>query len=128
MTHITAVHQTHHKAISANPGPCAGEVGVRYDVDCSTEHPVKHGLGVLVKILKDMEFNRPLYYFTVPCVILTGIGVGMGLEFLRTFYFGGSLNFGPTLLMVMVTLIGTFMAFTGILLHSMSRMIKESTT
>jgi len=34
------------------------EIGVRYDVDCSTEHPVSHGVRVLVKVLYDMELNR----------------------------------------------------------------------
>jgi len=28
------------------------EIGVRYDVDCSGENPVAHGLRVLVKILE----------------------------------------------------------------------------
>jgi len=42
------------------------EIGVRYDVDCSTISPIKHGLGVLLMVLKDIEFNKPLYYFTVP--------------------------------------------------------------
>jgi hypothetical protein len=43
-----------------------------------------------------------------------------------TFYLGGSLNFGPTLLMIMLTLVGCFMGFTGIILHSMSRLVNES--
>ena len=102
------------------------EIGVRYDVDCSTEHPVSHGLRVLVKVLQDMELRRPLYYFTVPGIVMAVVGIGLGLGFLRTFYLGGSLMFGPTLLMIMLTLVGTFMAFTGIILHSMSRMINES--
>ena len=102
------------------------EVGVRYDVDCSTEHPVSHGVRVLVRVLHDMELNRPLYYFTVPGMVIGGIGTFMGLSFLRTFYHGGSLMFGPTLLMIMLFMVGTFMSFTGIILHSMSRLINES--
>ena len=42
------------------------EIGVRYDVDCSTEHPVSHGVRVLMNVLYDIELNRPLFYFTVP--------------------------------------------------------------
>jgi len=100
-------------------------IGVRYDVDCSTEHPVSHGVRVLVKVLHDIELNRLLYYFTVPGMVMGGIGTFMGLSFLRTFYLGGSLMFGPTLLMIMLFMVGTFMSFTGIILHSMSRMINE---
>ncbi len=102
------------------------EIGVRYDVNGSSEHPVAHGLRVLVKVLHDMEFRRPLYYFTVPGIVMSAIGVGMGLEFLRTFYHGGSLYYGPMLLMVLLTLLGCFMALTGIILHTLSRMLSEA--
>jgi hypothetical protein len=101
-------------------------IGVRYDVDCSSENPIKHGLNVLVNIIHDMELNRPLYYFTIPGAILTIIGLLMGLSLLQSFYNGGSLMFGPTLLMILLTLIGTFMAFTGIILHTMSKLINEN--
>ena len=47
---------------------------MRYDVDCSTEHPVSHGVRVPVKVLYDMELNRPLYYFTVPGMEMIGTG------------------------------------------------------
>jgi glycosyltransferase involved in cell wall biosynthesis len=102
------------------------EIGVRYDVNCSTENPWSHGLRVLVKILHDMELNRPLYYFTVPGMVFAVIGIGMGLQFLKDFYLGQALRFGPTLLMIMLTLVGSFMSFMGIILHSMSRLINES--
>ncbi len=101
------------------------DIGVRYDVDCSTENPIKHGLKVLVDIIQDMEFRRPLYYFTVPGMVIGAIGLIMGLTFLQHFYNGGKLYFGPTLLMILLTLVGIFMAFTGILLHSMSRLIER---
>jgi glycosyltransferase involved in cell wall biosynthesis len=101
------------------------EIDVRYDVDGSTEHPLKHGLNVLVKILTDMEFNRPLYYFTLPGLFFGIAGLYMGLLLLQTFYLGGSLYFGPTILMILLTLVGTFMAFTGILLHSISGLIRH---
>jgi glycosyltransferase involved in cell wall biosynthesis len=102
------------------------DIGVRYDVDCSSENPIKHGLKVLANVIHDMELNRPLYYFTLPGGILSIIGIVMGLSFLQSFYNGGDLNFGPTLLMILFTLIGTFMVFTGIILHTMSKLINEN--
>lgn len=101
------------------------EIGVRYDVDCSSENPVSHGVKVLVKVLEDLEFNRPLYYFTVPGIVLSVIGLIMGLVFLQNFYHGQSLKFGPTLLMVVITLVGLFLSFTGIILHSMARLFNK---
>ncbi len=99
------------------------EVGVRYDVDCSTLHPLTHGLRVLMKILHDMELRRPLYYFTLPGIVLATMGVGMGLELLRIFYLDGNMQYIPTLLMVLLTLVGSFMAMTGIILHTMSKVL-----
>jgi len=102
------------------------DISVRYDVDCSTENPIIHGTKVLVNILKDMEFNRPLYYFTIPGMIIGTIGLGLGLGFLQDFYLGKSLQFIPTLLMMLLALVGIFLSFTGIILHSISRTINKN--
>ena len=100
------------------------EIHCRYDLDnCSSEHPFIHGPRVLFRILKDMEYRRPLYYFAFPGMIMASTGFLMGLKFLQVYYMGGYLRFGPTLLMVMLTIIGAFMVFTGIILHAISRMI-----
>jgi dolichol-phosphate mannosyltransferase len=100
------------------------EIHCRYDLDnCSSEHPFIHGPRVLFRILKDMEYRRPLYYFAFPGMIMASTGFLMGLKFLHEYYMGGYLRFGPTLLMVMLTIIGAFMVFTGIILHAISRMI-----
>jgi dolichol-phosphate mannosyltransferase len=100
------------------------EIHCRYDIEnCSSEHPFIHGPKVLFRILKDMEYRRPLYYFTVPGMFMASIGILMGLKFLQDYYLGGYLRFGPTLLMAMLTIIGTFMVFTGIILHAVSRMM-----
>jgi glycosyltransferase involved in cell wall biosynthesis len=98
-------------------------ISVRYDIGSSALNPIKHGVTVLLRIIKDMEYNKPLYYFTLPGLVLGVVGVYMGLTFLRTFYLGGGLNFGPTMLMILLTLVGVFMCFTGILLHSISGLI-----
>ncbi|AKB76672.1 glycosyltransferase (family 2) [Methanosarcina horonobensis HB-1 = JCM 15518] len=98
-------------------------IGVRYDVDGSTENPVRHRLAVLLKIIKDIEHNKPLYSFTLPGSILRMVGLYMGLIFLRTFYPGKGLEFGPTMLMILLTLVGVFMFFAGILLHSIAGLI-----
>lgn len=103
------------------------EIHCRYDVeDASTENPVSHGVRVLLNLLHDMELRRPLYYFTLPGTIIASAGIAMGLELLRIFYDGGALGSVPTLLMMLLTLVGLFMAFTGILLHSISRLIDQS--
>lgn len=99
------------------------EVGVRYDVDGSTRNPVSHGVSVLLRILGDIEVRRPLYYFTLPGLIIGIAGAALTLMFIRDYITGVSVNMGPTIVAVMLTLFGTFFIFTGIILDSMRRMI-----
>lgn len=102
------------------------QIGVRYDVDGSTKNPLSHGVRVLLKIIQDMELNRPLYYFTVPGLIIVLIGASLSLLFLRDYLLGISISMGPTMVAVMLTLFGTFMMFTGIILDSMGRMLRQN--
>ena len=101
-------------------------IGVRYDVNGSKKHPITHGLGVLVKVLQDMEFNRPLYYFTLPGVVMILVGLISGLIFFGSYLNHDSSSLASTTLAALLTLAGTFIAFTGIILHSMSRMIERA--
>lgn len=87
------------------------------------KNPISHGVSVLVRILQDMEFNRPLYYFTFPGLILVIVGIILGLKFFGEYLGGQMTTLIPTTLAALITILGTFMAFTGLILHSVSRMI-----
>lgn len=101
------------------------EIGVRYDVNCSKKHPLSHGLEVMARVLHDVEVKRPLFWFTLPGIMTGGIGIGMGLYFIRNFLGGVGLQFGPTIFVSLLMIIGLFMALTGIVLHSIALMINE---
>ncbi len=101
------------------------EISVRYDVDGSSKNPVSHGMGVLVRIINDLEFQRPLYYFTLPGTVIILLGVSVSLMFLEDYLSGGSTTLLPTVLAILFTLAGGFLAFTGIILDSMARMINR---
>jgi hypothetical protein len=99
------------------------DVGVRYDVGHSSKHPLSHGLQVLTGVLRSIEFESPLLAFTVPGLILVAIAVGLAAIIIRDYLDVGYVVLGPTLLMIFLTVVGTFLAFTGIILHSMSALI-----
>lgn len=101
-------------------------LGMKHDTKEPSKNISWHGLKVLVKMLEDIELNKPLYYLTAPGMLCTMLGIGMGLNFLKNFYSGESLSFGPTLFMVVITLLGIFMAFTGIILHAVARLVNEN--
>lgn len=101
-------------------------VSVEYHENSHKKDPLSHGVGVLVKVIQDMEFNRPLYYFTIPGVILIVIGLGAGLIFFGDYLGGGSRSLAPTVVASLITIAGVFIAFTGIILDTMTRMITEN--
>ena len=102
------------------------EIGVRYDVDGSSRNPISQGIQVLTRIIRDIELNKPLYYFTIPGFIIVVVGIVVSLFFIRDYITGKSITMAPTLLMIMVTLAGIFMTFTGIILDSISRLIERA--
>lgn len=101
------------------------EIGVRYDVDGSTKGPISHGLQVLMKVLNEIEFKRPLYYFTLPGIVITLVGLFLGLNFFEEYITGGSITLAPTILAILLTCCGGFLALTGIILDAMSRMFSR---
>jgi len=101
------------------------EIGVRYDVDSSTKGPVGHGLEVLMKIINEIEFKKPLYYFTLPGIIVIIIGLVLGFNFFGEYLAGTNTSLAPTIFATLLTCCGGFLALTGIILDSMSRMISR---
>jgi len=111
------------------------EIGVRYDVNNSTKGPISHGLQVLMRIINEIEFKRPLYYFTLPGIIMTIVGLVLGLNFFGAYisHSAHSIEFAPsaayslapTILAILLTCCGGFLALTGIILDAMSRMFSR---
>ncbi len=104
------------------------QVGVNYKkskMAIHTKNAMTHGLGVLVKLLQDMEFKRPLYYFTIPGLVLIAIGLTLGLIFFGRYLDRQMTTLMPTIIACMIGLGGIFVTFTGIILHSVARMIQS---
>jgi glycosyltransferase involved in cell wall biosynthesis len=98
------------------------EVGVtvRYDVGRSSVHPVRHGAQVLTGVVRNVEFRNPLLAFTVPGACLIAAGLAVGFYVIDYFLRFGKVVYGPTMLTILLTVVGVLMAVTGILLHSVS--------
>ncbi len=102
------------------------EIHCRYDVEkASTRNPVSHGLEVLVEVLRQIEFKKPLYFLTLPGIIMVLFGLGIGLFYIENWIKGGQLPFGPSLFIIFITLVGVFSVFTGIILHSISGLLNN---
>ncbi len=100
-------------------------VSCRYDVEGSTENPVKHGIGVIISILQYMEVEHSLLFFGVPGLIIFSIGLVLGLIVYRTFTRIGVLPIGTALLTVIFIVVGTLLGITGLILHAVINAVKR---
>jgi hypothetical protein len=97
------------------------------EMNRSAGNSLRHGWSILLNNFNYVEFSKPLYCFTLPGFILIAGGLHMSLNFVQVIYPGGSFDFESAVLMVLLILIGTCMAFTGILLHSIAGLIRYQT-
>ncbi|CAD6493506.1 MAG: Undecaprenyl-phosphate 4-deoxy-4-formamido-L-arabinose transferase [Candidatus Argoarchaeum ethanivorans] len=98
-------------------------IDVRYDIDgTSSKNPVSHGFGVLMDLIRIFEYKRPLHVFGGIGILMLGIGTIVGVWVIKSYDISGILPLGPTLLMILLFIIGTFATFTGIILHSIAQL------
>lgn len=87
---------------------------VRYDVDGSSQKPLKHGLGIIASMVRYVEVEHPLLCLALPGAALLFAGLfalGYGL-------LGGAALLALTLAGVGIALVGLITAFTGLILHA----------
>jgi glycosyltransferase involved in cell wall biosynthesis len=110
----------HHLKIAEVP------ITVRYDIEgTSSEHPVKHGVLVLYKIIGLISYRRPLPAFGIPGValIITGMIAELWVfEELRIAHvFHDILAIGSAFIMIL----GMLLLITGLILNYLVIFVKE---
>jgi hypothetical protein len=95
-----------------------------YGMNSPTKNPSRNSASGLLNVFNYAGTNKLLYWFTLPGFILGAAGLYMGLRFLQDFHHGVSSDLGYLIFAVLLTLVGTFLAFLGILLNSIARLIR----
>ena len=95
-------------------------ISIVYTKDGSTLNPIRHGLGVLARILAMISERRPLFFFGLGGSILATLGLIAGVMTLNILSAGGIMPTGTALLSVLLVTIGVFSIFTGIILHTLA--------
>jgi len=75
--------------------------------------------------IEDTSTHNPLVYFLLPGVMLLAFECASGVFVLSSYIIGGQLPFGPTLLMMLLFIMGMFAIFSGLVLHAMSRIMTK---
>lgn len=97
-------------------------VQVHYkDLDTSTHNPLKHGLSVIVTILRLIVEERPLVYLGIPGATLLAIGASFGIWTLQIFATEGHVVTNIALISFAFIAVGMFTLFTAITLYAMVR-------
>lgn len=96
------------------------EIGITQKLESPVRNPIKYISGIIETIVKDIEINKPLYFYSVPGFALATCALYMGFRFLEAFLLGFKiLSFGPAFIMVFLALAGAYMTITGIVIHSL---------
>jgi len=91
-----------------------------YTRDGSTFNPIKHGLGVLNRIIAMISQRRPLLFFGLAGGILLLAGLITGLRVLNIATTQGELAIGSAVLTALLIIAGILSIFTGIILNALS--------
>lgn len=98
----------------------------RYDVDGSTESPVKHAGGVLNDLLVQIGMLHPLLYMAVPGFILMILGLGMGAYSVYLWQSAQVFAPGWVLLGMTLILVGLLGLFAGFVFNVLPRAVKRA--
>jgi glycosyltransferase involved in cell wall biosynthesis len=86
---------------------------------------VVHGASVLNGILRMVGQHRPLLFFGVPGAIVLLAGLLWGAYVVEIYSVAHTLAVGYALISVLLSIIGIFSLFTGIVLHSVRALLHE---
>jgi glycosyltransferase involved in cell wall biosynthesis len=88
-------------------------------------NPVAHGLQTVNAVLRLVGQHRPLLFFGVPGSLLVIAGLACGAWVVDSYTKGHILAVGIALISVLLSIIGVFSLFTGIVLHSVRALLME---
>lgn len=105
------------------------EVGteITYDGEhTSSQHPVTHGVTLMMNLLRTVERDRPVTVLGVPGFISALLGIGFGYWTLSTYIASGVFPLGLAVTSVFFALAGIFACFTAIILHSLNTHLSDN--
>lgn len=101
-------------------------VSVTYHKEGSTLNPLAHGLGVLTRILVMISEQRPLFFFGMAGAFLIILGIIAGVYTLELYSISRVVSTGWALLTMLLLILGTGSFFSGLLLYTMARIIRDA--
>ena len=107
---------------------CEVSSSCKYDngeVETSTEHPLTHGIGVVMSIVRFIVEERPLTLLGIPGLLCLVAGLGFGIWMLQIYAVENYIVTNIALASIAFVLIGFFTLSTAITLHAITRIAKK---
>jgi glycosyltransferase involved in cell wall biosynthesis len=110
-------------------GLAIGETRIhcRYDVDSSTEGPIRHASGVLNDLLVAVGVRHPLLFLGMPGFAALLLAFSVGAYTLLRFNHGGGFSLGWFLVTMFLAFAGLLGIFAGLLFNILPRIIQGAT-
>lgn len=97
-----------------------------YTRDGSTLNPVKHGLGVLNRVMVMISEKRPLLFFGLAGGIAITLGIVAGILVLKALFTVNELAVGTALVSMLLITTGMLCIFAGVILNVLVKRIRDS--
>jgi len=112
---------------SASKGLVITEVpiSVTYSKDSSTLNPIRHGVGVMQRIIVMISERRPLLFFGLMGSGFISLGIIIGILVIQSYYTSTILATGWAMITVMLMTIGFLSIFTGLILDLLIRRLSS---
>jgi glycosyltransferase involved in cell wall biosynthesis len=95
------------------------------DVANSTEHPLTHGIGVIMSIVRFIVEEKPLILLGIPGLLCLFTGLGFGVWMLHIYSLEHLIVTNVALASIAFVLIGIFLLSTAITLYAMTRISQK---
>lgn len=101
-------------------------ISVTYTRDSSTLNPIRHGFGVMNRIIVMISERRPLLFFGMLGAVLLVLGIATSAAVIWSYYFGSNvLMIGTTLVSVLFITSGLLTLFTGMILNVLLKRMSD---
>jgi glycosyltransferase involved in cell wall biosynthesis len=95
------------------------------EVATSTEHPITHGVGVVMSIIRLIVEEKPLMVLGIPSILFLFAGISFGVWMLQLYALKGLIETNIALASLTFVVIGFFMLSTAITLYAISRLSRK---
>ena len=105
--------------------PITCKYGNSVGVETSTKNPVRHGVGLMMSIVKLVVEDKPITFLGIPGILSLAVGVIFGVWMMQYIRSVGSITTNIALASIGFLLLGCFMVSTAITLYAITRLTSK---